>query len=159
MIVAWQVLHNLRRILLGGTEVEQFGAHLMLTDLRTYKSFEGRIGRQTWWLSQLIASLVFMIPYLIAIAVVSMTFDYSGPEPRPSTLGIVVGGGILLLTFIAAMWVSLAVNTKRWHDHGKSGWNILWSLVPFVNIWAFIKTGFLRGTEGPNQYGPDPIAD
>ena len=25
-------------------------------------------------------------------------------------------------------------------------------------IWAFIECGFLRGTVGTNQYGPDPLA-
>lgn len=27
-----------------------------------------------------------------------------------------------------------------------------------VFIWALIELGFLRGTEGPNQYGTDPLA-
>jgi uncharacterized membrane protein YhaH (DUF805 family) len=26
-------------------------------------------------------------------------------------------------------------------------------------IWWIVDCGFLRGTEGPNTYGPDPIAD
>jgi predicted component of type VI protein secretion system len=32
------------------------------------------------------------------------------------------------------------------------------ALVPVVGqIWALIETGFLPGTVGPNQYGPDPL--
>jgi len=27
-----------------------------------------------------------------------------------------------------------------------------------VSIWAIVELGFLRGTPGPNQYGPDPLA-
>ena len=26
-----------------------------------------------------------------------------------------------------------------------------------VSIWFLIELGFLRGTQGPNQYGPDPL--
>ena len=26
-----------------------------------------------------------------------------------------------------------------------------------VSIWAIVELGFLRGTTGPNQYGPDPL--
>src|SRR5262249_40775893 len=26
-----------------------------------------------------------------------------------------------------------------------------------VGIWAFVELGCLRGTVGPNQYGPDPV--
>lgn len=131
----------------------------MLTDLNTYKSFEGRIGRQTWWLSQLLMSIILMIPYGIAMGIMFATTDTSGPEPQPSGLGLAVGGLIMLVVFVAAIWASLAINVKRWHDRNKSGWWVLLSLVPLANIWAFIETGFLRGTEGPNNYGPDPIAE
>ena len=27
-----------------------------------------------------------------------------------------------------------------------------------VMIWAIVELGFLRGTRGPNKYGPDPIS-
>jgi uncharacterized membrane protein YhaH (DUF805 family) len=31
--------------------------------------------------------------------------------------------------------------------------------VPIIGpIWALVECGFLRGTEGPNAYGPDPLA-
>jgi uncharacterized membrane protein YhaH (DUF805 family) len=31
-------------------------------------------------------------------------------------------------------------------------------LVSFaISIWALVELGFLRGTPGPNQYGPDPL--
>ncbi len=26
-----------------------------------------------------------------------------------------------------------------------------------ISIWGFVEIGCLRGTEGPNQYGPDPL--
>jgi uncharacterized membrane protein YhaH (DUF805 family) len=26
-----------------------------------------------------------------------------------------------------------------------------------ISIWLFIEIGFLRGTQGPNRYGPDPL--
>jgi uncharacterized membrane protein YhaH (DUF805 family) len=32
--------------------------------------------------------------------------------------------------------------------------------VPIIGaIWLLVECGFLRGTEGPNNYGPDPIAE
>jgi uncharacterized membrane protein YhaH (DUF805 family) len=131
----------------------------MLTEKSTYTSFEGRIGRQTWWLGQLLFGLLLMIPYFLAIGIVFLTMDTSGEQPVPSTPGMVIAGVIMLLVVVLSFWASLALGAKRWHDHGKSGWYLLWSLVPFVNLWAFIKLGFLRGTQGPNEYGPDPVAD
>jgi uncharacterized membrane protein YhaH (DUF805 family) len=26
-----------------------------------------------------------------------------------------------------------------------------------VSIWALVELGFLRGTSGPNRFGPDPL--
>lgn len=38
----------------------------------------------------------------------------------------------------------------------------LWSMLFFAafvgHIWLFIECAFKKGTDGPNQYGPDPLA-
>jgi uncharacterized membrane protein YhaH (DUF805 family) len=26
-----------------------------------------------------------------------------------------------------------------------------------ITLWLFIEIGFLKGTQGPNRYGPDPL--
>jgi uncharacterized membrane protein YhaH (DUF805 family) len=66
---------------------------------------------------------------------------------------------ILSLLTLLVIWPSLAVSIKRWHDRGKSGWWVLIALVPLIGgLWALIETGFLPGTSGTNQYGPDPLA-
>jgi uncharacterized membrane protein YhaH (DUF805 family) len=26
-----------------------------------------------------------------------------------------------------------------------------------ISIWLFVEIGFLRGTQGPNRFGPDPL--
>ncbi len=63
------------------------------------------------------------------------------------------------LIFLLIIWPALAISVKRWHDRDKSGWWVLIGLVPLIGgLWALIETGFLPGTEGDNQYGPDPLA-
>jgi uncharacterized membrane protein YhaH (DUF805 family) len=128
-------------------------------NLQTFISMEGRIGRMTWWLSQLVMSLVMIIPYGLIFGILYGTTDFSLPEPKPSGLGItlaVIIGGIML---VALIWASIVINAKRWHDHDRSGWYQLLAMIPFVNIWVFIKSGFLRGTEGPNRFGDDPVGN
>ena len=55
------------------------------------------------------------------------------------------------------MWFGIGLSVKRLHDHDKSG---LWFFVYFIPvagfIWQLIECGLLRGTEGDNDYGPDP---
>jgi uncharacterized membrane protein YhaH (DUF805 family) len=80
-------------------------------------------------------------------------------------------------------WCYLAASIKRLHDRNKSGW---WMLpffaapglyshfedrlgdsytVAFVGlavfivfIWGYVEMCFLKGTSGPNRFGPDPLA-
>jgi uncharacterized membrane protein YhaH (DUF805 family) len=82
------------------------------------------------------------------------------------------------------LWIYLAILVKRLHDRDKSAW---WLLAYFVlpglfkqfaerlpdTYWmipvalasivltlaCFLETGFLRGTKGPNRFGPDPEAE
>ncbi len=104
-------------------------------------SFEGRIGRQTLWMN-------YILPYVV-ISVILGAVDWM--------LGT---GGILgALFWLAALWPSLAIYAKRWHDRGKSGWWVLLPLVPVIGpIWTLIECGCLKGSEGENRYGPDPLA-
>ena len=101
---------------------------------------------------------------------VRLAFDY---------LGLL----IVFIAFTVVSWISaFAVGVKRLHDRDKSGWWILlFYLAPSVlgsiantseqplagfilgvgsfviSIWALVELGFLRGTVGPNRYGPDPL--
>ena len=62
------------------------------------------------------------------------------------------------ILILITLWPALAIYTKRWHDRDKSGW---WSLIMFVPIigglWMLIELGFLRGTDGSNRFGDDPL--
>jgi uncharacterized membrane protein YhaH (DUF805 family) len=130
-------------------------------NLETFTSFEGRSARKKFWLSILVMIIISWVLQLIAFAVFggSMMPDPNAtPEAQMAAMNAMwlPMGIVILLT----LWPALAIYTKRWHDRGKSGW---WSLILFVpligSIWLLVELGFLRGTEGPNKYGPDPIAD
>jgi uncharacterized membrane protein YhaH (DUF805 family) len=90
---------------------------------------------------------------------------------------------IVFLGVMIAIWVSyLAIGVKRLHDRNKSGlWIIVFYIVPWILggiankqgddtpaliaalialvclIWGLVELGFLRGTRGPNRFGPDPL--
>jgi len=54
--------------------------------------------------------------------------------------------------------INVSTSVRRFHDRNKSGW---WCLIGFVPViggfWLLIENGFLKGSVGPNQYGPDPL--
>ena len=104
-------------------------------------SFEGRINRAKFWLG---VAIIYVVPWLFFILAAATNSSF---------LYILAG-----LIVILSIWPGLAVSIKRWHDRGKSGWWILIGFVPLIGgIWALIETGFLPGTPGPNEYGPDPL--
>lgn len=53
--------------------------------------------------------------------------------------------GLLLITL---GWAGLCVAIKRCHDLNKSGWFLLWSLIPVIGaLYVVIQLGFIRGGE------------
>ncbi len=110
-----------------------------------YTSFEGRIGRQSFWLGIIV---------LIVVSIIAGVIDAVLGTQTESGIGII---GIIVS--LAVIYPSIALYAKRWHDRGKSGWWTLIGFIPIVGgIWMLVELGILRGTEGPNQYGSDPLA-
>jgi uncharacterized membrane protein YhaH (DUF805 family) len=106
-------------------------------------SFEGRIPRRVYWGASLGSAFIF---YAIVIGLTLIIGDESPVVPI-----------VTLLLDIPLIWISLAVQIKRWHDRDKSGFMVFINFIPIVGaIWAFVEVGCLRGTEGPNRFGPDP---
>ena len=47
---------------------------------------------------------------------------------------------------------------KRLQDLDRPAWHYWLIWVPFYNIYLAIVLFFVKGTQGPNKYGPDPLA-
>lgn len=108
-------------------------------------SFYGRIGRGQFWLGTFFAFLIGLVLIVPAVLI----------EETTEGLSII----LMLAGQILSTIVSLAVDVKRCHDRGKSGWWVLLLFIPLVGIvWWLIELGMLEGETGPNIYGPDPRA-
>jgi uncharacterized membrane protein YhaH (DUF805 family) len=110
-------------------------------------AFNGRIPRRQYWAVAIASFIVYGISISLIMPIVN----------QESAVVSLVGSILLLGVITIFTWVSLAIQIKRWHDRGKSGWWILISLIPVIGaIWAFIEVCCLRGTVGPNEFGLDP---
>ena len=106
-------------------------------------SFDGRIPRRHYWAATLGTTLLFYM----GIFSIALALDPESP----------VAVGIMMVLYVPMIWTSLAIQIKRWHDRGKSGWYIWVNLIPVAGpIWSFIELGILRGDHGNNEYGADP---
>jgi uncharacterized membrane protein YhaH (DUF805 family) len=134
-----------------------------------FNGFHGRISRQTFWIGIAVLTVAEFVCHFIAeqiqgdrlSAIVDLAFTY--PEFAVAIkrahdrdlpvwlLGIFFGAGAVLDLFTvlgiagsddAPSMLSLAI------------------VVPFMvfGLALLVELGFRRGTVGPNQYGPDPLA-
>ena len=58
---------------------------------------------------------------------------------------------------IASIIPSLMLIIRRLHDLDRPSWWCVGVFIPLVNIALGIYILFFKGTDGPNQYGPDPL--
>jgi uncharacterized membrane protein YhaH (DUF805 family) len=107
---------------------------------QNYLNFTGRAARSEYWFWILFTILVSIVASLIDVALLrSMAL-------RP--LSTIVNLGLLLPT--------LAVSARRLHDLDRTAWWLLLILTVIGDILLLIWF-CLRGTTGPNRFGPDPL--
>lgn len=116
---------------------------------QTFTSIDGRIGRQTWWLAQ----VVVWIATTAAVFAGGALLALSGVDNYAA--GFSLMHLMVFIVLVASTYFSLVVNIKRWHDHGRSGWWNLALFVPVVGpLLGLVMLGFLPGDEGDNRFGP-----
>lgn len=116
--------------------------------LRRYAQFTGRSGRKEFWLFLLGVNLV-----AAALAIVwTADTDVIGYTGTIGNLAF----AILIIGFFAILVPYVAVQVRRFHDQNRSGWFALLNLVPYIGPIIVLVMMALQGTEGENEYGPDP---
>ena len=138
--------------------------------------FSGRINRAKWWLAVLIYCVVSIVGTLIVLV--------SGSQEMQLALYIIVNISIFISTIAVgikrlhdreksgAWWLALylvpwvlyylgvGLLTAGFAESSPALRDIA-ALVLILWLgfftWMFVDQGCLRGTVGPNQYGPDPL--
>lgn len=104
-----------------------------------YATFGGRAARSEYWFFTLFTFLVGVV-----LAFIDQALDVE------EVLSGIFGLAILV--------PSVAVAVRRLHDTDRTGWWYLLILAPVVGVIVLIVFFATKGTEGPNRFGPDPLA-
>ena len=106
----------------------------IITCYKKVFNYRGRASKSEYWWFQLYFTLFAILTFYI---VETHTF-----------------GQVLFVLWVFNNLPLLSVAVRRFHDMNKSGWLVLWSLVPFIG--AFIVLIMLAGdgTKGKNKFGP-----
>jgi uncharacterized membrane protein YhaH (DUF805 family) len=104
--------------------------------LTNYAGFTGRASRsEFWWF------------YLFTV-LVSLVFNVLSGGNAGSFFGIVSA-----LVSLALLLPSLAVGARRLHDIGRSGWYLLFALIPLAGIIILIVWWARAGDVSDNAFG------
>ena len=108
-----------------------------------YATFKGRARRSEYWWFVLFYSLV-----LIAAAILDNLFGI--------TIEHTFYGAIYCIAALVLFLPNLAVTVRRLHDINKSGWNILWGIIPLIGSILLIVWCCQDSKAEANQYGESP---
>ena len=111
--------------------------------LKQYADFSGRARRKEYWMF-----VLFNAIFAIVAGLLDRLFGTAG-----DSMGLI--GGIYSL---AVLIPGLAVCVRRLHDIGKSGWNILFALIPVIGAIILIVWYCTEGEQNSNQWGENPKA-
>ena len=118
-------------------------------------SFRGRITRLQYFGGSLVLAVLAGLTTICWLLGVAMVL-YS------STFAVFWLLELLVLTpalGIGTVWVAYALAVKRMHDRDRDWYFVLVGFLPLVGpIWLFVELQCLKGTVGPNRFGPDPLA-
>ncbi|MCW2744893.1 MAG: hypothetical protein JWM48_1443 [Mycobacterium sp.] len=103
-----------------------------------YASASGRARRSEYWWSTLAIGICIVVLEALAMGV-------------SSAFGI-----LLAILALATLLPGIAVGIRRLHDTDRSGWWLVFGIVPVVGGITLLVFMCLDGTPGSNRYGPSP---
>lgn len=143
-----------------------------------YTTTEGRISRKQWWLGVIILAVANIIVQAVIASALGLWANPQGAAWLSLILFLVVGyplyclylkrrhdkdnSGLDSVIYLALLVVTLLLQALGLaFDPATMQPSMLYSIVGLVmliySIYILVVMGFLRGTPGPNQYGPDPL--
>ncbi|HHW36843.1 MAG TPA: DUF805 domain-containing protein [Bacillales bacterium] len=107
--------------------------------IKNYAVIQGRARRKEYWMFTLFNGIIIFVLAIIEFII--------------GLKDILTG-----LYVFAVFLPSLAVNIRRLHDTGRSGWWFLISLIPLIGPIVLLVFTCLDGQPNDNEYGENPKA-
>jgi uncharacterized membrane protein YhaH (DUF805 family) len=134
--------------------------------IELFTSFHGRISRKSWWIGYVI---LMVLGWGGQLLINPGLFTTAVPQPDWAAT---IWAFFLLIPFTAIMvkrfndgdwpnWLGYAIALifvlLNIASHFGGATKLMFYIVVGIGGFLFIVNGFLRGTRGPNRYGPDPL--
>lgn len=113
-------------------------------------SFKGRVNRTQYWLGTIgvnVANWILMV-------VLSSAATATAVQAKNAAAALAALGSQLALVMpvsMAAAWIAMALQVKRFHDRGQSGW---WAMLPMAPVLFVVMN---VGTAIAEQWSPERL--
>ncbi|HLS62900.1 MAG TPA: DUF805 domain-containing protein [Ruania sp.] len=120
--------------------------------LSNYATFSGRASRSEYWWWTLAQFLALFVPVFLMIGVAAATGTDPGDGAAAGFFGLWV-----IVVVLGGLVPTIAVNVRRLHDIGQSGWLCLLVFIPSLGGIALLVLCALPSQPVGNQYGLAPV--
>jgi uncharacterized membrane protein YhaH (DUF805 family) len=125
--------------------------HWLIDPIRFhYADFNGRASRREYWMFLLMYMVVF-VPVIVLIGFMSAVMSANAGEGFA-----LIGIALVFVLLMSVIVPSIAIQVRRLHDIGKSGWWYLLSFVPYIGGIILLILSAQPSQVGTNAYGPNP---
>jgi uncharacterized membrane protein YhaH (DUF805 family) len=118
------------------------------SSLTQYAVFNGRASRSEFWYFGLFVGLGVAAGF-VAMGIADVVL---GGNSAANIFAVVA-----IFAILGMFLPSLAVAVRRLHDTDSSGWWYLLYVIPYVGGLIMFVWFCIKGTSGPNRFGPDPL--
>jgi uncharacterized membrane protein YhaH (DUF805 family) len=112
-----------------------------------FGNFWGRSSKKEFWGTVAVVVAIYGVAVLEYLTI-------------PVSTGEIVSDNLRMLLTIAVYYcfgmssfMMFSLTIRRLHDIGKSGWNILFLLIPGLNVVMLLNWSLTDGDKGPNKFG------
>jgi uncharacterized membrane protein YhaH (DUF805 family) len=139
-----------------------------------YVTFSGRAQRSEYWWFYLFNLIVNFVLYILLFLVAGAGALSGDPSQMGGGIGAAIIGIVMIIVALGLFLPNISAVVRRLHDRNLSGWWLLggmivavisvvalgtFGLIIYIGIAiAFLVLLILKGTDGPNKFGPDPLA-
>lgn len=108
--------------------------------IKQFANFEGRARRKSYWL--------FVLFHILGALVLSVITN--------PLFGSTRFNSIVIIYWLITLIPTLAIQVRRLHDTGRSGWWLLLIFIPLLGNIILLIFFLQDSIPGDNKYGPNP---
>lgn len=122
---------------------------------KKYADFSGRSTRSEYWYAVFANTLIILLLQM-SILPAGIFFAIYSAIPKGMLIAAIVGESLCVIYALVSFIPGIAVSVRRLHDIDRSGWNLIWALIPAIGTILLFVYLLTDSEAEENRYGKNP---